>query len=203
MLTLGDQLHPTNVPSYAVVGGGNIGSTNELSPDAWSSHSSPHEIGDVNALAHSQREPHEDDHPQPERSTMVMDDATTGMDLQSDAEALGRPSSDIVDAIAAVAPSTMTTAGVVAIDDTEPHMHDGGNEGDGTSKSSKNKKEPIFLGGVVLVILDNCDVLDKRLLCDNEDTDSEEAFNWDDMDVDIGAPSCVQTIQPSSSTTLA
>jgi hypothetical protein len=57
----GGHLHPTNVPSSAAVGGGNTGPTNELSPDAWSGHSSPHEIGDVNASAPSQREPHEDD----------------------------------------------------------------------------------------------------------------------------------------------
>jgi hypothetical protein len=77
----GGHLHPMNVPSSAAVGGSHIGPTNELSPGSWSGHSSPHEIGDVNALAPSQREPHEDDRSQPERSVVVMDDATARVDL--------------------------------------------------------------------------------------------------------------------------
>jgi hypothetical protein len=51
LCTPNGQLHPANVPSFAVVAGGSTGLTNELSPDAWSGHSSPHEIGDINALA--------------------------------------------------------------------------------------------------------------------------------------------------------
>jgi hypothetical protein len=45
------QLHPAIGTSSAAVGSGNIGPTNELSPDSWSGHSFPHEIGDVNASA--------------------------------------------------------------------------------------------------------------------------------------------------------
>jgi hypothetical protein len=75
LCTPNGQLHPANVPSSAAVAGGSTSPTNELSPDAWSGHSSPHEIGDVNASATSQREPHEEDCPQPERSDMSMDDA--------------------------------------------------------------------------------------------------------------------------------
>jgi hypothetical protein len=67
--TLGGQLHPA------------IGLTNELSPNSWSGHSSPHEIGDVNASAPLQREPYENDRPQRERSDMIMDDATARVDL--------------------------------------------------------------------------------------------------------------------------
>jgi hypothetical protein len=51
------------VPSTTTVGGGNIGPTNELSPDSWSGHFSPHEIGDGNASSPPQRKPHEDDLP--------------------------------------------------------------------------------------------------------------------------------------------
>jgi hypothetical protein len=79
--TLGGQLHPAIVPSSAVVEGSNIGLTNELSPNSWSGHSSPHEIGDVNASAPLQREPYENDRPQRERSDMIMDDATARVDL--------------------------------------------------------------------------------------------------------------------------
>ena len=145
--------------SSVAVGGGNTGPTNELSPNAWSGHSFPHEIGDDNASAPFHREPHEDNYPQPEHSAMVMDDATTKMDLQFDAKAPSRPSFDIAAAIAAIAPSTVTTVGVVTIDYIEPRLYDGGNEGGGTSEGSK-KKESVFLEGVPLVDLDDYDVLD-------------------------------------------
>jgi hypothetical protein len=62
---------------------------------------------------------------------------------------------------------------------------------DDTSEGSKKKKEPVFLGGVQLVDLDDYDVPDRRLQCDSEDTDNEEVSNREEMDVDIGAPSCL------------
>jgi hypothetical protein len=199
----GGHVHPATVASSATVGGGNTGPTNELSPDSWSGHSFPHETGDVNASAPSQREPHINDRPQPERSAMVMDDAAPGMDLQSDAEAPGRPSSDVASAIAAAAPFAVTAAGLGAVNDIEPRLRDGEIEGDDTSEGSKKKKEPLFVGGVELVDLDNCDVPDMRLQYESEDTDDDEAPNREDMDVDVGPPSYAQTVRPSSSTASA
>jgi hypothetical protein len=199
----GSHLHPANLASSTAVGGGNTGPINELSLNSWSGHSSLHKTSDVNASAPSQFEPHEDDRPQLERSTMVMDDATLGVDLQSDAEALGRSSSDVASAVAAVAPSTVTAAGLGVVDDIEPRVHDGENKGDDTSEGSKKKKEAVFLGGVELVDLDDCDVPDRRLQCDSEDTNDDKAPNREDMDVDVSAPSCVQTVGPSSSTASA
>ena len=60
---LGGQLHLTIVSFFAAAKGGNTSLTNELSPDSWSGHSSPHEIGDVNASVLSKCEPYEDDCP--------------------------------------------------------------------------------------------------------------------------------------------
>jgi hypothetical protein len=134
---------------------------------------------------------------------MVMDDATAGVDLQFDAEAPARPSSDVVFAVVAVAQSAVTAAGLGAVNDTEARVHDEENERDDTSEGSKKKKEPVFLGGVELVNLDACDVTNRRLQCDSGDTDEEEAPNREEMDVDVGAPSCVQTVGPSSSTASA
>ena len=161
----GGYLHLVNVPSFAVVNGGYSGPTNELSLDSWSGHSSPHDTSDVNTLASSQRELHKDDRSQPKRSTMVMDDATRGMDLQSDVEALARPSSNVASAVVAIAPFAVTTAGLGAINNIEARVHDRENEGDDTSEGSKKKKkkEPMFLKGVELVNLDDYNVLDKRL----------------------------------------
>jgi major membrane immunogen (membrane-anchored lipoprotein) len=130
---------------------------------------------------------------------MVMDDATAGVDLQPDAEAPARPSSDVASVVAAVVPSAVTAVGLGSVNDTEARMHDGENEGDDTSEGSKKKKELVFLEGVKLVDLNDYDVPDKRLQCDSEDTDEEEAPNREEMDVDVGAPSCVQTVGPSSS----
>ena len=183
-------MHPVNVPSSVAVGGGTTGLANELSLDAWSGHSSLHRTGNVNASAPSQHESLEDDCLQLEHSAMVMDDAIARMDLQFDVEAPSRPSSDV----ASFAPFAVTTAGVIAVNDIEPHMHDGGNMGDGTSKGSKKNKEPVFLGGVPFVDLDDYNVMDKRLLSDSEDADDKEAHNRKDMDVDINALSCVQII---------
>jgi hypothetical protein len=91
------------------------GPTNELSLDSWSSHSSPHEIGNVNASALPQRESYEDNCPQPECSDMVMDDATAGVDLQSDAEAPARPSSNVASTEAAIAASAVIAAVLGAV----------------------------------------------------------------------------------------
>ena len=163
MHILGGHLHWANVASSIAVGGGNIGPTYELSPNAWSGHSSPHETSDVNTLVPSQHEPHEDDHLQPECSTMVMDDTTAGMDLQSDADASAKPSSDVASVVVAIAPSTITTADVGAVDNTKPCVHNGENKGDGTLEGSKKRKEPAFLEGIELVDLDDCNIPDRRL----------------------------------------
>ena len=189
--------------SSTAVGGGNISPTNELSPDAWFGHSSFYKTGDDNASAPFQHLLHEVDRPQPECSAMVLGIATPKVDLQSDTEAPSRPSSDVASAVVAIAPSVVTTAGLGVVDDTEPHVHDRENKGDDTSEGSKKKREVVFLGGVKLVDLDDCNILDMRLQCDNEDTDDNKAPNQEDMDVDIDAPSCVQIVGPSSSTTAA
>ena len=187
------QLHPAIVPSSVPVGGGSIGLANEQSPDTWFGHCPPLVTRNVNALALSQRELHKDDCSQPEHSVMEMDDAIVGMDLQFDAEAPRRPSSDDTTVVASVAPSTVAAASMVAVDDTD-QMRSGRNEGGGTVEDSKKKKEPIFLGGVPLVNLDDTDVLDEKLLGDSKDTDDEEASNWEHIDVDVGALSCVQSV---------
>ena len=129
-----------------------------------------------------------------------MDDATARMDLQSITKAPSTPSSDAAATIATVAPFAVTATGVVTIDDTEPRMHDKGNKEDGTWKGSKKKEELVFLGGIPLVDLDDCDIPNERLLTNNEDSDNKEALNQEDMDVDVGAPSCMQTVWPNSST---
>jgi hypothetical protein len=84
----------------------------------------------------------------------------------------------------------MTAAGLGVVNDTKARVRDGEKEEDDTSEDYKKKKEPVFLGGVELVDLDPCDVLDRRLQCDSKDTNEEEAPNREEVDVDVGAPSC-------------
>jgi hypothetical protein len=99
--------------------------------------------------------------------------------------------------------SIVIAAGLGAVNDSDAGVHDVEKQGDDTSEGSKKKKEPVFIYRVELVDLDDCDVPDRRLQCDSEDTDEEEAPNWEEMDVDDGAPSSVQIVGPSSSTTSA
>ena len=70
-----------------------------------------------------------------------------------------------------------------AVNDSDTGMHNMNKQEDDTSKGSK-KKELVFIHGVELVDLDDCDVPDMRLECDSEDTDEEEVPNWEEMDVD-------------------
>jgi hypothetical protein len=97
----------------------------------------------------------------------------------------------------------VTAGGLGAVNDTDARVHDAEEKRDDTSEGSKKRKEPVFLGGVELVDLDDCDVPDRRLQCDSEDTDDEDVPNREEMDADVGAPSCGQTVGPSSSTASA
>lgn len=65
---------------------------------------------------------------------------------------------------------------VVSLNDSVGGRHDMEKQGDDTFKGSKKKKEPVFIHGVELINLHDCDVSDKRLQCDSEDTDEEETL---------------------------
>jgi hypothetical protein len=62
-------------------------------------------------------------------------------------------------------------------------------------KVEEKKKEAVFFKGVELVDLDDCDIPDMRLQCDNDDTDDDDAPNPDDMDVDDGGASSSQRLE--------
>jgi hypothetical protein len=87
--------------------------------------------------------------------------------------ALNRPSSDGSGAHAHAA--SAANANNEAAPD---HMMDKGKE-----KVGEKKKEPIFIGGVELVDIDDCKVPDKRLECDNDDMDDNGFSNAKGMDV--------------------
>jgi hypothetical protein len=55
-------------------------------------------------------------------------------------------------------------------------------------------KEPVFIGGVELVDLDNCDVTDRKLQYDSTDSDNNESPNADGVGVRDGPGSCSQTM---------
>jgi hypothetical protein len=117
---------------------------------------------------------------------MSMDDAHGVGELQSNAEAPARPSFDVA--------SALTAGGLGIVNDIDAGVHNVEEKGDDTSEGSKKKKEPVFLGGVELVDLDDCDVPDRRLQCDIEDSDDEDVPNREEMDADVRAPSCGQTV---------
>ena len=64
-------------------------------------------------------------------------------------------------------------------------------------KVEEKKKDPVFFKGVEFVDLDDCDVPDMRLQCDNKDTDDDNTQNLDDMDVGDGGASNLQCLEPS------
>ena len=55
-------------------------------------------------------------------------------------------------------------------------------------------KELVFIGGVELVDLDDCDVTDKKLQYDNTNSDDNNSPNMDDVGVRDGLGSCLQTM---------
>jgi hypothetical protein len=62
-------------------------------------------------------------------------------------------------------------------------------------KMEEKKKEPVFIGGVELVDLDDCDVPDRKLQCDSTDSDNNEGPNADGIGVRNGPGSCSQTMK--------
>jgi hypothetical protein len=61
-------------------------------------------------------------------------------------------------------------------------------------KIEEKKKEPVFIGGVELVDLDNCDVPDRKLQYDNTNSDDDEGPHADGIGVRDGSGSCSQTM---------
>jgi hypothetical protein len=58
----------------------------------------------------------------------------------------------------------------------------------------EKKKDPMWIGGMELIDLSDCKVPNKKLQCDNEDTNDKEVPNPDGMDVGEGARSCLQIV---------
>jgi hypothetical protein len=64
----------------------------------------------------------------------------------------------------------------------------------GKEKVDEKLKEPVFIEGVELVDLDNCDVTDRKLQCDSTNSDDDKSPNADDVGVHDGPGSCSQTM---------
>jgi hypothetical protein len=59
----------------------------------------------------------------------------------------------------------------------------------------EKKKEPVFIGGVELVDLDDCDVPYRKLQCDSTDSDDDEDPNVDGIGICDGPGSCSQIME--------
>jgi hypothetical protein len=64
----------------------------------------------------------------------------------------------------------------------------------GKEKMEEKKKEPVFIGGIELVDLDDCDVPDRKLQCDSTNSNDDEGPNADGIGVCDGPGSCSQTM---------
>jgi hypothetical protein len=69
-------------------------------------------------------------------------------------------------------------------------------DGKGKEKVEEKKKEPVFIRGVELVDLDDCDVLDMKLHCDSDDMDDDDAPKSEGMDVEDSGASSLQCLEP-------
>jgi hypothetical protein len=67
----------------------------------------------------------------------------------------------------------------------------------GTEKVDEKMKEPVFIGGVELVDLDDCDVTDRKLQCDSTDSNDDESPNADGVGVRDGPGLCSKTMDSS------
>jgi hypothetical protein len=67
----------------------------------------------------------------------------------------------------------------------------------GKDKEEEKKKESVFFMGVELVNLDDCDVPDRKLQCDSDDTDDDDAPKPEGMDVGDGGASSSQCLDPN------
>jgi hypothetical protein len=70
-------------------------------------------------------------------------------------------------------------------------------DGKGKEKVEEKKKEPVFFMGVELVDLDDCDVPDRKLQCDSDDTDDDDAPKLEGIDVGDGGASSSQCLEPN------
>ena len=59
----------------------------------------------------------------------------------------------------------------------------------------EKKKELVFFKGVELVDLDDCNIPDMRLQCNNKDMDYDDAPNLEDMDVGNSSASSLQCLE--------
>jgi hypothetical protein len=59
----------------------------------------------------------------------------------------------------------------------------------------EKKQEAVFIGVVELVDLDDCDVLDRKLQCDNTDLDDDKGPNAGGIGVLDGPGSCSQAME--------
>ena len=55
-------------------------------------------------------------------------------------------------------------------------------------------KDLVYIGGVLLVDLDDCNITDNKLLCDSSDFDNNISPNADSVGVRDGPGSCLQTM---------
>ena len=61
----------------------------------------------------------------------------------------------------------------------------------GKKKVDEKMKEPVFIRGILLVDLDDCDVTDNKLLCDSSDLNDDVSLNADSVRIHNGPRLCL------------
>jgi hypothetical protein len=105
----------------------------------------------------------------------------------SNVGATDRPSSE-GSSVHAFATLAVTADSEAVVD----HKNDKGKE-----KMEEKKKEQVRIGNVEFVDLNNCEVPNKKLQYNNNDTDDEEVPYSEGMEIGIGTGRCSQYVEPN------
>jgi hypothetical protein len=181
-------------PSSEVEGGDQSSPPRLSSPGSWSGNSSPNQSGGAAFEPSSHHPEHHDDasDEQPpiassHSTEMEVDDLATGLHRLSNEVVSDRPPSS------SVGTQPTSNLGAIQNDDIGVAVIDG----KGKEKVEEKKKEPVFFMGVELVDLDDCDVPDRKLQCNSDDMDDDDAPKPEGMDVSDDGASSSQCLEPN------
>ena len=184
--------------SNEVGGGAQRSLPRHSSPSSWSGYSSPNQSSRA-AFEPPCHHPEDDDNASDEQPPTTLSHPTE-MEVDNLAAAMQRLSNEVVpnkppSLSAGAQPSSDTRA--TQDNDARVDVVDE----KGKEKVEEKKKEPVFFKGMELVDLNDCNVPNMRLQCNNNDTDDDDAPNPENMDADNGDASSLQCLEPNTGPT--
>jgi hypothetical protein len=178
-----------------VGGGAQSSPPKRSSPGSWSGNSSPNQFGGA-AFEPPSHNPEHDDNAGDEQS-LIASSHLTEMEVDN---LVAAPQCLFGEVVPDKPPSPSASAqlpsdaGAIQDDDARMDIVDK----KGKEKVEEKKKEPVFFMDVELVDLDDCDVPDMKLQCNNDDTNNNDIPKSEGMDVGDGGASSLQCLEPNT-----